>query len=200
MKPVPPTTVGIQPIPRTQSRPIVGDEATSSSADKIVSRLPTSGSFVENPVIPEPKKKMNGVHEVVSADSEDEDLNDDKLAAELRKLDEDFEKTMARAQKVFDTRMDTLSRTQVQREAQHQKTLEKHEKERADFEKRRQQEEIEQNRRIEQLKRDWAKRREAMSQKKQMEEGQVSGPSLDLLDSSSGGLEADRGNSGDSPA
>jgi len=200
VKPVPPTTVGIQPIPRTQSRPIVGDEATSSSADKIVSRLPTSGSFVENPVIPEPKKKMNGVHEVVSADSEDEDLNDDKLAAELRKLDEDFEKTMARAQKVFDTRMDTLSRTQVQREAQHQKTLEKHEKERADFEKRRQQEEIEQNRRIEQLKRDWAKRREAMSQKKQMEEGQVSGPSLDLLDSSSGGLEADRGNSGDSPA
>ena len=56
-----------------------------------------------------------------------------------------------------------------QREAQHLKTLEKHEKERADFEKRRQQEEIEQNKRIEQLQKDWASRREAMRQKQAAE-------------------------------
>jgi len=130
------------------------------------SALKRQSSNISDDVKPS-SSHMNGVRGVPSIDSDDEDLNDDKLAAELRKLDEDFQKHMARAQKVFDTRMDNLARTQVQREAQHQKTLERHQKERADFEKRRQQEEIEQNRRIEQLQKDWAERREAMRQKKQ---------------------------------
>ena len=92
---------------------------------------------------------------------------------------------MARAQKVFDTRMDTLSRTQVQQEVQRQKTLEKHEKERADFEKRRQQEEIEQstNRLVHG---DWAKQGEVMRQKKQQtEEAQAAAAAkADKVDSS----------------
>lgn len=114
---------------------------------------------------------MNGAHEVPSIELNDA-LHDELLAAELRKLDEDFKKNMLRAQKVFDTRMDNLQRSQVQREVQHQKTLEKHEKERADFGKRRAQAEIEQSRRIEQLQKDWASRREEMRQK-QLAEAQV---------------------------
>ena len=102
--------------------------------------------------------------EVQSIDADD--LGDDAIMlAELKKLDEDFKKNMMISKKVFDTRMDNLQRTQHQREALHLRTLEKHQKERAEFEKRMQQEEIEQNRRIEQLQREWDRRREAVRQK-----------------------------------
>lgn len=96
---------------------------------------------------------------------------------ELRKLDEDFQKNLQRAKKVFDNRMDNLQRSQIEREAQHQKTLEKHQKERAEFEKRLQQEEKEQHRRIEQLQREWDRRREVLSKNKRKvseDEGSVS--------------------------
>ena len=96
---------------------------------------------------------------------------------ELRKLDEDFQKNLQRAKKVFYNRMDNLQRSQIEREAQHQKTLERHQKERAEFEKRLQQEEKEQNRRIEQLQREWDRRREVLSKNKRREsedEGSVS--------------------------
>jgi len=89
-------------------------------------------------------------------------------AAELRKLDQDFENNLKRAKKVFVNRMDNLQRTQVQREARHQKTLEQHQKDRAAFEKRLQQEEIEQNRRIEQMQKEWDRRREEVRSKDQI--------------------------------
>ena len=95
----------------------------------------------------------------------DEYLDDETMMQELRNLDEDFNKNMMRAKKVFVSRMDNIQRIQYQREAQHQKTLEKHQKERTEFEKRMQQEEIEQNRRIEQLQKEWDKRRDAVRQK-----------------------------------
>jgi DNA repair exonuclease SbcCD ATPase subunit len=85
---------------------------------------------------------------------------------ELRKLDEDFQKNLQRAKKVFDNRMDNLQRSQIEREAQHKKTLEKHQKERAEFEKRLQQEAKEQNRRIEQLQREWDRKREVLAKTK----------------------------------
>ena len=95
----------------------------------------------------------------IDTNSEDEPT-DEVCAAELRKLDEDFQNNLKRAKKVFVNRMDNLQRTQVQREAQHQKTLEQHQKDRTAFEKRLQQEEIEQNRRIEQMQKEWDRRRE----------------------------------------
>ena len=98
---------------------------------------------------------------------------------ELRKLDEDFQRNLQRAKKVFDNRMDNLQRSQIEREAQHQKTLEKHQKERAEFEKRLQQEEKEQHRRMEQLRREWDRKREVLSKNKRKvsaseDEGSVS--------------------------
>ncbi|CAB9508573.1 Probable serine/threonine-protein kinase WNK5 [Seminavis robusta] len=106
----------------------------------------------------------------VAAVSDDDD-------EELRKLDEDFHKNLQRAKKVFDNRMDNLQRSQIEREAQHKKTLEKHHKERVEFEKRLQQEEKEQNRRIEQLQREWDRRREVLNKTKRKvseEEGTLS--------------------------
>jgi hypothetical protein len=106
-------------------------------------------------------------------DSDDED--DVDIADELRKLDEDFQKNLERAKKVFVNRMDNLQRSQIEREAQHLKTLEKHEKERAEFEKRLAQETEQQQRRIEQLQREWDKKRETIAiQKKKQKDGSMS--------------------------
>lgn len=117
-------------------------------------------------------------------DSDEEDVSD-----ELRKLDDDFQKNLERAKKVFVNRMDNLQRSQIEREAQHLKTLEKHEKERAEFEKRLAQEAEQQQRRIEQLQREWDKRREtvALYKRKQKDGSYPLGePNPDAPSSSSG--------------
>lgn len=103
-------------------------------------------------------------------DSDAEDISE-----ELRKLDADFQKNLERAKKVFVNRMDNLQRSQIEREAQHLKTLEKHEKERAEFEKRLAHEAEQQHRRIEQLQREWDKRREtvALHKRKQKDDTQA---------------------------
>lgn len=95
-------------------------------------------------------------------DSDDDEVVDE----ELRKLEEDYQKNLQRAQKVFDNRMDNLQRSQIEREAQHQKTLEKHQKERLEFEKRLAQEAEQQHKRIEQLQKEWDKRRETLAHHK----------------------------------
>ncbi|GAX26962.1 WNK lysine deficient protein kinase [Fistulifera solaris] len=95
----------------------------------------------------------------------DEEESDD----ELRKLDQDFQKNLQRARKVYDSRMDSLQRCKVEREEQHLKTLEKHEKERAEFEKRLAQEAEQQRKRIEQLQLEWDRQRELARAKKKHE-------------------------------
>lgn len=100
----------------------------------------------------------------IDTSCEDEPTDEARLE-ELRKLDLEFQNNLKRAKKVFVNRMDNLQRTQVQREAQHQKTLEQHQKDRTAFEKRLQQEEIEQNRRIELLQQEWDRRREEVRSK-----------------------------------
>jgi hypothetical protein len=99
-------------------------------------------------------------------DDDEEDDDDNEFQEEMRKLEEDYMKTLQRAKKVFDSRMDNLQRSQLEREAQHQKTLEKHEKERADFEKRLAIEAEQQNKRIKQLQSEWNKRRETLAKHK----------------------------------
>lgn len=107
--------------------------------------------------------------------------SDDEETEELRRLDEDFQKNLQRARKVFYNRMDNLQRSQVEREAQHQKTLEKHEKERAEFEKRLAQEEEQQNRRIEQLQREWDQKRLYLAnQKRKQKNGQNLSVSINM--------------------
>ncbi|KAL3940782.1 MAG: hypothetical protein SGBAC_004740 [Bacillariaceae sp.] len=136
--------------------------------------LSTQDGFasISHPMVPETTSAvplthhMNGTHQLpvmerLNASSESDQI-DEELAVELRKLDEEFKKTVSRAKKVFDSRMDNMARLQHQREAQHLKTLSEHEKQRNEFEKRLQQEEIEQNKRIEQLQKNWVKKRQEM--------------------------------------
>ncbi|KAL7580805.1 hypothetical protein ACA910_001082 [Epithemia clementina (nom. ined.)] len=92
------------------------------------------------------------------------DEMNDEVREKLRKLEEDYQKNLKIAKKVFDSRMENLERSQTEKEAQHQKFLEKHEKERAAFEKRRALEEEQQLRRIEQLQKEWDKKREMLAQ------------------------------------
>ena len=117
--------------------------------------------------VPRKVPNLDGQSTQFEGDSDDDDYVD--VADDLRKLDEDFQKNLERAKKVFDNRMDNLQRSQIEREAQHLKTLEKHEKEKAEFEKRLAQEAEQQQRRIEQLQREWDKKREtiAIQKKKQ---------------------------------
>ena len=139
------------------------------SSEVSVVSPPESSRNVSDGVDSAKETYINGVLGEPVIDYSDDLLDDETLLAELRKLDEDFKKNVMRAKKVFDSRMDNLQRTQYQREALHKKTLEKtlerHEKERVEFEKRLQQEEIEQKRRIENLQREWDRRREAVRQK-----------------------------------
>jgi len=93
------------------------------------------------------------------------DTDDDEMCAELRKLEEDYKKNLKIAKKVFDSRMENLERSRIEKEAQHKETLEKHEKERLAFEKKRTIEEEQQLRRIEQLQKEWDKKRETLAQR-----------------------------------
>jgi hypothetical protein len=91
-------------------------------------------------------------------ETDDAESDDD----ELRQLEEAFQKNIHRAKKAFDTRMDNLQRSKDEKEAQHLKTLEKHEREKADFEKRVKMAEEEQNRRLEKLEKELAKKKEEL--------------------------------------
>jgi len=84
---------------------------------------------------------------------------------EIRKLELEFEKKMQRAKKSYGTRMDNLHRSKEEAESQHQKILEKHEKERIEFEKRVKLAEEEQTRRLNQIEKEFMeKKKEARQQ------------------------------------
>lgn len=119
---------------------------------------------------PEQFPREKALHATSSSSIDIDDSDDEELSEELRKLDDNYLRNLQRAKKVFHNRMDNLQRSQVEREAQHQKTLEKHEKERAEFEKRLAQEEEQQLRRIEQLQKEWDTRRENLALLKRKQE------------------------------
>ena len=81
-------------------------------------------------------------------------------AEDMRRLEEDHLKSVARVMRAFDTRMDNMLRSKQDKEAQHLKTLEKHKRERIEFEKRLRLAEEEQNRRLEHLQKELKKKKE----------------------------------------
>ena len=91
-------------------------------------------------------------------DGHNSDSSDISNSSELRKLREDYQKHLKRAEKAYLTRRDNLIRSKEEREAQHLKTLEKHEKEKAEFEKRLKLAEEEQNKRLRKLEKEWEKK------------------------------------------
>ena len=64
--------------------------------------------------------------------SDDEELEDE----EMKLLNAEYAKNFGRANKAFHTRMDNLHKSRTEREQQHQKIVEKHERDMADYEKR----------------------------------------------------------------
>jgi len=108
----------------------------------------------------------NQVAEPAGRNNESEEYyegEDDSVTEELKRLDEDFQKNILRAQKVFDSRMDNLQRSKLEKEMQHKKTLQKHERERLEFEKRVEQEAKEQSLRLEKMQREWEAQRELLA-------------------------------------
>ena len=108
-------------------------------------------------VVPESSELDDG------ADPNDDDDVDDE---ELKKLEEEFEKRLQRAKKSYGTRMDNLQRSKTEAEAQHQMTLEKHEKERIEFEKRVRLAEEEQNRRLNQIEKEFKEKKDKFRQQR----------------------------------
>lgn len=146
------------PVPapaQTQQVPTVPQQAPAPPPH-IVSVVDQTGGVESVPVEQAPFDPEGPMESATAAAG---DIDPEALE-ELRKLDEEYNKTVMRAKKVFDSRMDNIQRIQHQKEAQHQRTLTEHEKQRAEFEKRLQQEEIEQNRRIEQLQKEWERKRQ----------------------------------------
>ena len=138
--------------PSDQSSSSIGAEPSQSlTVDR---RLETGG---EEEGQEESSGHFRNADETDDAESDDAESDD-----ELRQLEEAFQKNIHRAKKAFDTRMDNLQRSNVEKEAQHLKTLEKHEREKADFEKRVKMAEEEQNRRLEKLEKELAKKKEEL--------------------------------------
>ena len=105
---------------------------------------------------------VNPPHMVVVPETSEleEECSEEVDDEEMKRLNEEYEKKMQRAKKSYGTRMDNLQRSKVEAEAFHQMTLEKHEKERIEFEKRVRLAEEEQNRRLNQIQQEYKERKD----------------------------------------
>merc|ERR1711966_267048 len=81
---------------------------------------------------------------------------------EIRKLKQEFEKKMQRAQKSYGTRMDNLHRSKEEAEALHKAPLQNPEKDRTDFAKRVRLAEEEQARRLNQIQKEFNEKKEGV--------------------------------------
>lgn len=91
------------------------------------------------------------------------------VGEELRQLEADHKKSLDRANKAYDTRMDNLKRSKEEKLAQHRKLLEKHEKEMDDFEKRLKQAGVDHSKRLEKLDNEWNVQKKALIEEKRKE-------------------------------
>lgn len=102
----------------------------------------------------------------VAAGDDGDDSDDDasstgddlSSSTEYIKLRNDYENKLKVAKKVFDKRMENLQRSKEEKEAQHLKNLEKHEKEKIAIEKRVKQATQEQNQRLQKLEQEWGEK------------------------------------------
>ncbi|GMH78882.1 hypothetical protein TrST_g8170 [Triparma strigata] len=87
----------------------------------------------------------------------DDDLSDDDEIEdeEMKLLKAEYTKNLGRANKAYHTRMDNLHKSRTEREQQHQKIVEKHERDMADYEKRIFNAEAEQKKRLKELETEW---------------------------------------------
>jgi hypothetical protein len=120
-------------------------------------------AVVENPV----KIPISNLKESVDVDIDDDSTSN---LSEIKKLKLDYESKVTRANKAYQTRMENLRRSKEENEAQHRKTLEKHEKERLAFDKRAKQAEKDQQERVQKLAQEFKKQKANALQSKQLTE------------------------------
>jgi len=97
------------------------------------------------------------------ADSEEQSSDEGEFNKELARIDEGYRFSMAQARKVYDNRISNLQQEQDDRDAQHIEALEKHEKDRAEFHDLMKETQQEENRRVDELQREWDERREQLA-------------------------------------
>ena len=159
--------LAVAPTPQAEYVPHVAPAISQDAVDTLA-------------LVPGPPTIPSHSREIQTSGTDEEDELEEEFAAEIRRLDDDFQKNMLRAQKVFDNRMDNLQRSKQEKEFQHQKTLEKHQKERTEIEKRARQEEILQNQRIEEIQREWDRKRDELAKAKAKKQDSGTKKSPDL--------------------
>jgi len=99
---------------------------------------------------------------------DDLDMDDSMSdSSEIQKLKLEFNNQVKRSFKAYDTRMENLKRSKLEKEALHQKTVDKYKKEQTAFEKRKMQAQKEQKERVQKLKENFEQQRlEALQSKK----------------------------------
>jgi len=90
----------------------------------------------------------------------------DSTKEELTLLEQKYKKSIEATKGVFDARKDNLQRSMVEKEAQHLFTLEKLEKDMAEYEKRLKLAEVQKQKKIEQIELEWKRQREMLTEKK----------------------------------
>jgi len=157
--------------------PLLNQSTLQGSAQVSSSIMPQKQQRQQTPLLPQQPQIMVSSERASSADAstgteqvapvtEQGLINGISEAdtEEIRKLEQEFEKKMQRAKKSYDTRMDNLHRSKEEAEAIHQATLQKHEKERTEFDKRVRLAEEEQTRRLNQIQKEFIEKKEGVQQ------------------------------------
>jgi hypothetical protein len=128
----------------------------------------TNPAAVQTPTPPGVSQQQQCLPAAESSEgtADENDIDADADAEEIRKLEQEFEKKVQRANKSYHTRMDNLHRSKEEVEAQHQMLLEKHEKERIEFEKRVRLAEEEQARRLSQIEKEFIEKKKEVQQQR----------------------------------
>mmetsp|Transcript_6593 Transcript_6593/g.9442 ORF Transcript_6593/g.9442 Transcript_6593/m.9442 type:complete len:1079 (-) Transcript_6593:63-3299(-) len=164
---IPPSHAPLQVI----TEPAQNNNFTSSIEENHIQLQTMLGvDFASNPSLNSNTDQHTRFQEDSSAifeTTEIEDDDDDELinSSEFKKLKIEHEKKKQRAQKAYNTRMENLQRSSEEKEAQHQKTLVKHEKEKAALAKRQKLAEAEQHQRLQKMDAEFVQQR-AIAKKK----------------------------------
>ena len=152
--------------PRQLAPPVQSLDASASASSLVPlqQQLEPLSQAQPPPVAPERPADEAVAKEGVTAESDDAGADTE----EIRQLEQEFAKKMQRAKKSYGTRMDNLHRSKEEAEVQHLMTLEKHEKEKVEFEKRVRMAEEEQTRRLNQIQKEFMEKKQEVRQQQAM--------------------------------
>ena len=92
--------------------------------------------------------------------------SDDESYGEVKMLQQEYEKTMQRSNKAYETRLENLLKSKDEREMQYVKAIEKYKRDLADYEKRIKVAEVEQKKRLSELQEKWVEKKIEINNRK----------------------------------